>query len=78
MLHSPPAMKQNIVLGERTARFGLGMFLLASPVLELPTYPYSLLGIVLIVTGLAGYCPLWSVLSLGRATSRPEPATSKA
>lgn len=78
MLHPRPPMKQNIVLGERTTRFGLGMFLLASPVLELPTYPYNLLGIVLIVTGAAGYCPLWSLLSIGRAPSRSEPAASKA
>jgi hypothetical protein len=55
-------MKQNVVLAERTARFGLGMLLLASPLLELKTFPFNLLGIVLIATAALGYCPLYAVL----------------
>ena len=56
-------MKPNVVLVERSARMGLGSLLLASPLLELPTYPFNLLGLVLIVTAAAGYCPLYGLLS---------------
>lgn len=56
-------MKTNVVLAERTARVGLGMLLLASPLLELPTYPFNLLGLVLLATGALGFCPLYRVLS---------------
>ncbi len=55
-------MKTNVVLADRTVRMGLGMLLLASPLLELPTYPFNLLGLVLIVTAAIGYCPLYAVL----------------
>ncbi len=51
-------MKANVVLLERSIRMGLGMLLLASPLLELPTYPFNLLGLVLITTAGVGYCPL--------------------
>jgi hypothetical protein len=64
-------MKSNIVLAERTIRIALGMLLLASPLLELPTYPFSLLGLVLIVTAAAGYCPLYGLMSAFKA-KRPE------
>jgi Protein of unknown function (DUF2892) len=60
-------MKQNIVLIERTLRMGLGMLLLASPLLELHTYPLNLLGLVLIATGSVGYCPLYRLLSVNPA-----------
>jgi len=56
-------MKTNVVLVDRTVRMGLGMLLLASPLLELHTYPYNLLGLVLIVTSAVGYCPLYRVVS---------------
>ncbi len=62
-------MKTNVVLADRTTRMGLGMLLLASPLLELPTYPFNLLGLVLLVTGSIGYCPLYSVA--GALLSRP-------
>jgi hypothetical protein len=55
-------MKPNVVLAERTTRLGLGMLLLASPLLELPTFPFNLLGLILIVTGAVGYCPLYGLL----------------
>lgn len=57
-------MKTNVVLLDRTIRMGLGMFLLASPLLELPTYPFNLLGIVLIGTAALGFCPLYALLSV--------------
>lgn len=56
-------MKTNMVLADRTIRMGLGMLLLASPLLELRTYPYNLIGIVLIVTAAVGFCPLYALLS---------------
>lgn len=57
-------MKSNVVLADRSARMGLGMLLLASPLLELPTYPFNLVGLVLMLTAAVGYCPLYSVLSV--------------
>lgn len=56
-------MKANVVLLDRTLRVGLGMLVLSSPLLELPTYPFNLLGLVLVATGMVGYCPLYSVLT---------------
>lgn len=68
-------MKTNVVLADRSARMGLGMLLLASPLLELPTYPFNLLGLVLIATGALGFCPLYAALSVfvpkPRQTSKP-------
>jgi hypothetical protein len=55
-------MKTNLVLLDRTVRVGVGALLLASPLLELHTYPFNLLGLVLLATGLIGYCPLYRVL----------------
>lgn len=56
-------MKANVVLLDRTLRVGLGMLVLSSPLLELPTYPFNLLGLVLVATGMVGYCPLYSVFT---------------
>jgi hypothetical protein len=55
-------MKTNVTLIDRTIRVGAGMLLLASPLLELRTYPFNLVGIVLMATGLVGFCPLYRVL----------------
>jgi hypothetical protein len=62
-------MKHNVVLLDRTIRIGAGMLLLASPLLELPTYPLNLLGLVLIGTAAAGYCPIYGLLSALKPTS---------
>jgi hypothetical protein len=56
-------MKSNVVLLDRTLRIGIGMLLLASPLLEMATYPFNLLGLVLIGTALAGYCPIYAAFS---------------
>jgi hypothetical protein len=56
-------MKTNVTLIDRTVRVGVGMLLLASPLLELHTYPLNLLGLVLVATGAVGYCPLYRVIS---------------
>jgi hypothetical protein len=51
-------MKRNMLPIESGIRALVGMLLLASPLLGLHTSPYHLLGIVLIATGVPGYCPL--------------------
>ena len=56
-------MKANVALVDRTTRIGLGMLLVASPILELHTYPFNLLGLVLIGTAAVGYCPLYALVS---------------
>ena len=58
------SMKSNVVLIDRTARVGVGMLALASPLLEIPSYPFNLLGLVLLATGLVGYCPLYSLFTV--------------
>jgi hypothetical protein len=56
-------MKANVVLFDRTIRIGLGMLLLASPLLELRSYPFNLLGLVLVATALVGYCPVYGIFA---------------
>jgi hypothetical protein len=55
-------MQKNLVLVDRLARVSAGLLLFASPVLGLPTYPFNLIGLVLIGTGAVGYCPLYRLL----------------
>lgn len=71
-------MKSNVVLADRSIRMGLGMLLLASPLLELPTYPFNLIGLVLVLTAAVGYCPLYGVLSALKPSERHAAARSKA
>lgn len=56
-------MIKNVVLIDRIVRVAVGGLLLASPLLQLPTYPINLLGLVLIGTGALGYCPLYRLLA---------------
>jgi Protein of unknown function (DUF2892) len=65
-------MKRNVSLVDRTVRFGVGMGLLATPLLELPTYPVNLLGVVLVLTAAAGYCPIYGLLSVLRPREREQ------
>jgi hypothetical protein len=69
-------MKANVVLLDRTIRVGVGMLLVASPLLELHTYPFNLLGLVLIATATIGYCPLYGLFSALRPARSP--ASSRA
>lgn len=74
-------MKCNMSPLDAGIRSGLGLALLASPLLDLNTYPLNLLGLVLIATGLASFCPLYVVLralvpASGRTAPR-NPATSR-
>jgi hypothetical protein len=70
-------MKTNVVLVDRTIRMGLGMLLVASPLLELPTFPFNLLGLVLIVTAAAGWCPIYGFLSLFAAPHGTKPSLAE-
>lgn len=74
-------MKANVVLLDRTIRMGLGMLLLATPLLELHTYPFNLLGLVLIGTAAVGYCPLYALfaaLKPGSGARRPGRTNARA
>ncbi len=74
-------MKCNMSPLEAGIRSGLGLFLLASPLLDLPTSPANWLGLVLIASGLASFCPLYAaVRALVPASERaaaPRQATSR-
>lgn len=54
-------MKSNVSPPDAAIRAGLGLLLLLSPLLDFRLYPYNYLGLVLFVTGAAGYCPLYSI-----------------
>jgi hypothetical protein len=56
-------MKCNVNPVDSSIRAGVGLLLLASPLLEISTYPYNYLGLVLITTATVGYCPLYSLIS---------------
>ena len=65
-------MKGNMAPLDRGLRCGLGTFLILTPLLELNTFPYNLLGIIPLATALAGVCPLYSVFGIKRrAASEP-------
>ena len=55
-------MNTNMTAIDRAARVGLGLFLFATPILELRTYPYNLIGLVLMLTAAVGYCPIYGAL----------------
>lgn len=54
-------MLHNVSPLDAGLRAGLGFLLFASPVLELHTAPYNLFGLVLLATGIFGYCPVYSL-----------------
>lgn len=54
-------MRTNLVPLDRAVRGGGGLLLLATPLLELHTFPYNLLGIIPIATAIAGFCPVYSL-----------------
>jgi hypothetical protein len=56
-------MKCNVNPLDAGIRAGLGLLLLASPLLNLATYPYNYFGLVLILTAVVGSCPLYSLFS---------------
>jgi hypothetical protein len=69
-------MTPNMKPLDRGIRAWLGMLLLASPLLELPTYPYNLIGIVPILTAFAGFCPMYLPFSRKKSLSPSTPQTA--
>jgi DUF2892 family protein len=55
-------MKCNLSPLDAGIRAGLGMAMVASPLLDLPTYPANWLGLALIATGVASFCPLYALV----------------
>lgn len=70
-------MTQNLTNVDRAIRSGAGLFLLATPILELDTYPLNLLGAVLIATAVVGFCPLYAAVRafVPKKSSSALPAT---
>lgn len=58
------SMTTKLVPLDRAVRIGAGLFLLATPILDLKTFPYNLLGIIPLATAFAGFCPLYAVARL--------------
>jgi hypothetical protein len=55
-------MTSNVHPLDAGLRAGAGMFLLASPLLNFATYPLNFLGLVLVASGVASFCPLYGAL----------------
>lgn len=54
-------MNSNLAPLDRAIRGAGGLFLLATPLLDLHTYPLNLLGLVLIATAAVNFCPLYAL-----------------
>ena len=70
-------MTKNESNEDRAVRAWLGMMILATPLLELNTFPYNLIGLVPLITGLIGYCPLYGLFGRRRLPVA-EPAEQRA
>jgi hypothetical protein len=70
-------MTANVKLWDQAARVGIGLAFLISPLLELRTYPYNLLGLVLLATGFVGYCPIYGAVRRLLPTKAHEPVMSR-
>jgi hypothetical protein len=57
-------MLTNLAPLDRGLRAGLGFFFFATPVLDLHTYPYNFLGLLVVASAFIGYCPLYSLLRI--------------
>lgn len=60
-------MNKNEGIGDRIARVSIGLVLLAMTVVE-PRTAWGLIGLVPLVTGLVGTCPIYSLLGLSTCT----------
>ena len=56
-------MKRNMLPFDSGLRAFIGLLLLASPLLELRTYPLNLLGAMLIATALVAWCPAHALIA---------------
>lgn len=58
-------MKQNVGAVDRAARIAIGIgLLLATAVLDTPNRWYALIGVVPLLTGLFGNCPLYALFGI--------------
>lgn len=58
---------------ERTIRVVVGLFLLVGlPIMLSGTARWwALVGLIPLVTGLTGYCPVWSLLGINTCSTKP-------
>ncbi len=64
-------MKQNIGSIERVLRIVAGLIAIAL-VFVGPATPWGWLGLVLLATGLAGWCPPYALLGISTCKTRPK------
>lgn len=58
-------MKRNVGAGDRTARIAVGvLLLLAGVLLEAPARWFGLIGLVPLLTGMMGSCPLYALFGI--------------
>ncbi len=62
-------IKINEATWDRAARVTLGLALLSLTIVG-PTTPWGLLGLIPLLTGLVGVCPLYQALGLSTAPAR--------
>jgi hypothetical protein len=55
-------MKCNVNPVDAAFRSGIGLLIVASPLIGFATYPYSFLGLVLVASGLSSFCPLYAAI----------------
>lgn len=60
---------------ERAIRVSGGMLLFATPALNIPTYPWNLLGLVVLATGIVGVCPIYETVARLRRVATRKPPT---
>jgi hypothetical protein len=63
-------MNVNLGSWDRIARIGIGMALLATTVVG-PQSLWGLVGVVPLVTGVIGFCPLYRVFGFSTCPTRP-------
>ena len=67
-------MNKNVAAPDRTVRIVIGLGLISAAFLVQDSYRWvGLLGLVLLVTGIVGNCPLYSVLGLNERATKPKP-----
>lgn len=63
-------MEKNVGAVDRVMRVGLGL-LIASAIFIGPRTPWALVGLIVVGTGLLGWCPLYEIVGMNtRATQR--------
>lgn len=66
-------MLTNVAPLDRGLRAGLGFFFFATPVLNLHTYPYNFLGLLVVATAFTGFCPLYTLFRIRTLKLQQQP-----